>query len=269
MLPELLRSLTLRCPRWARSLGLAHEQVAITYRHRRHRDAWAPHLAASRAAILDGAARCRGRRLACVIGAGDCLDVPVRELTECFERVVLTDVVLSPEAQRLARQSRGQIRAEIWDATGALSALADAPGTLTLEQATALFAQADPELPPGGEPDLVVSANCISQLGVVPVQRLAGVDGDAAAAQRCAAAASQRHWQWLAARPGVRVLLGDRTRLDLSPTEHELNRESVPGMEGLRASDRTWRWWLAPIPELSSDYHRVHEVGAWIDGPHL
>ena len=262
MLPELLRSLTLHAPPWAHRLGLVHEHVAITFRRKRTKTAWAPHLAASKAAILSAARRCRTRRRALVIGAGDCADVPVSELAARFDEVVLTDAVLGPEMRRHARKSRGKIRAEIWDATGALTSLAAESHALGPDAAEAVFANADAGPPPGGEPDLVVSANCISQLGVVPLDRFAHVDEN-----RCAAAAARRHLHWLSKRAGIRVLLADRVRIDLSETGAELRREHTPGMNGLRQPNELWRWDLAPIPELSREFHRIHEVGAWIDGP--
>ncbi len=120
--------------------------------------------------------------------------------------------------------------------------------------------------PPGGEPDLVVSANCISQLGIVSVDRLRVAGADEAFEKRCGAAAARRHQKWLAARTGVRVLLGDRARLDIDAQGRELKREQMPGMDGLRRPDRSWQWMLAPIPEWDPKFHRVHEVGAWIDG---
>jgi hypothetical protein len=241
--------------------------VAITFRRRRAAAAWAPHLAASKAVILEAAGRCAGHRRALVIGAGDCADVPVPELAARFDEVVLTDVVLGPEMQKQASRSGGRVRAEIWDATGALATLARDWRTLKPVQVEALFESADPGPPSGGEPNLVVSANCISQLGVVPLDRFPGVEEDDLLQTRSGAAAARCHLRWLAARRGVRVLLGDRARLDLAADNRELRREPVPGMEALRAPDRTWRWSLAPIPELSRDFHRVHEVGAWIDGP--
>jgi hypothetical protein len=265
MLPELLRSLTLRAPGWARRLGLVHEHVAITFRRRRAAQAWEPHLQASRAAILAATDRCAQRRRALVIGAGDGADVPVAELAARFDELVLTDVVLGPELRRWVRRSRRRVRAEIWDASGALERLARERANADAAHLAAVFAQADPGAPPGDEPDLVISANCISQLGVVPLDAFAAAEDDAFV-RRCAAAAARRHLGWLAARSGVRVLLGDLARLDLAPDGRELRRELVPGLEHLRPPDRSWRWMIAPRPELSREFDRVHEVGAWIDG---
>lgn len=267
MLREFLRTLLVDSPPWARQLGLAHEHAAIAARHDRARAAWAPHLAASREAILAGAARCAARRRVLVIGAGDCLDVPVAELVAQFDETVLADVVVSPAARRLARRFPGRLRCVSWDATGALAALAASRRTITAPAARLCFERAEPGPPPGGEPDLVVSANCLSQLGLVPAHSLPAAEKDKQLPDACAAAAARRHLDWLAARSGVRVLLADAARLDIAPDGRVLKRENLRGRFGLRAPDRAWRWELAPIPEWSPDFHRVHEVGAWIDGP--
>ena len=72
--------------------------------------------------------------------------------------------------------------------------------------------------------------------------------------------------EWLAKRTGVRVLLADVERLNIAPDGRVLKRESLSARYGLQRPDRRWRWDLAPIPEWSPDFHRVHEVGAWIYG---
>ena len=62
----------------------------------------------------------------------------------------------------------------------------------------------------------------------------------------------------------MRLLLADLARLNISADGREIKRESLSERYGLKQPDRQWRWNLAPIPEWSPDFHRVHEVGAWI-----
>jgi hypothetical protein len=252
------------CPAAARELGLLHEHRAIARRHERMKRAWASHLQASREAILAAALRCPQLRSVLVIGAGDCLDVPVAELAVEFERVVLADVVIGREARRLAKILAPKVRCEAWDASGALAAVAARKAVLTPAEALAIFESAHAGPPPGGEADLVVSANCISQLGLVPGHSLPAKETDSGLPDRCARAAARRHLQWLAARSGVRVLLADMARLNLSPEGRVIKRENLSERYGLAQPDRQWRWNLAPIPEWAPDYARVHEVGAWI-----
>lgn len=252
------------CPVAARELGLLHEHRAIARRHARMQRAWASHLQASREAILAAAAHCAQRRSVLVIGAGDCLDVPVAELAAQFERVVLADIVIGPVARGWAKKLGPKMRCEAWDASGALATLAARKAALTPAEALAIFSAADAGPLPGGEADLLVSANCISQLGLVPGHSLPAKEQDGDLPDRCAKAAARRHLTWLAARSGVRVLLADMARLNLSPDGQVIKRESLSERYGLAQPDRQWRWNLAPIPEWAPDFHRVHEVGAWI-----
>jgi hypothetical protein len=267
VIAKLIRRLTTTCPRPARELGLLREHEDIAQRHAKVRAAWAPHLAESRKVILEVAARCPRRERALVIGAGDCLDVPVAELAELFREVVLADIVTSAEVKRWARRLPDRVRGVNWDASGALAALAAVRATVAAHAAPEIFARADPGPPPGGEADLIVSANCISQLGLVPAHSLPAHATDQGLPDRCAKAAARRHLAWLAQRPGVRLLLADAARYDIGPDGKQLKKETLHERFGLPKPDRTWRWNLAPIPEWSLDFHRVHDVGAWVWGP--
>lgn len=267
MLREFLASLGAVAPRSARRLGLVHEQVAIAARHRRVGAAWKPHLDASRRVILAAADQCSQTNSAWIIGAGDCLDVPVAELARRFRSVTLADVVVSPSARRWARQFPHTVQCVVWDATGVLERWERERATLSPEDAVRALEAADPGFPaPAGAPDadLVVSANCLSQLGLVPAASLAAARSDDDLPRRCATVAARRHVDWLAARPGIAVLLADLARLDVAPDGTVLRREDLGAGLPAREPDERWRWDLAPIPEWDRAFHRVHEVGAWV-----
>ena len=265
MLIEFIDALRIRCAPGARTLGFAHEAAAIASRHRRVGASWGPHLAASRAVILRGAARCQKHHRVLVIGAGACLDVPVAELAEIFAEVILADVAVSTASRRWRRRLPGKVHPIAWDATGALAILASSRREIISADVERLFASSDPGRPPQGEADLVVSANCLSQLGLIPAEQLTAAAFDDKLPARCAQAAAKRHVEWLAVRPSVRVLLSDVARLDVASDGHELVRRTIFENLDLRLPDQCWYWDLAPIPELSREWHRVHEVGAWID----
>ncbi len=263
VLCELVSTLRVRATSSARALGLAREHAPITARHGRVNTAWAPHLEASRQAILVAVSKCPRRESVLVIGAGSCLDVPVAQLAHEFNRVLLADVVLSPVARRWARRSDGKVEAMSWDATGVLETLARQRRSLTAREAEALFGSGVPGLPDSIQPDLVVSANCLSQLGLVPAGALLATRHDPLLPQRCALAAATAHLRWRANNSGVRILLADIARLDVAPDGNILLREELLGGLPLPPPVRTWRWDLAPIPEWSASCHRVHEVGVW------
>jgi len=267
MLRELLDTLRTTCAPGARPLGLAYESAAIAARHRRVGTSWAPHLAASHAAILQAAACCQKHDRVIVIGAGACLDVPVKELANQFTEVILADVTITPEARRWQRHFPGRVRALHWDATGALTALAAQRRTLSSMEVEYLFTESNPSLPIETEADLTVSANCLSQLGLIPADNVKAAEKDDELLARCTQAAAWKHLRWMSERSGTRLLISDIAQLDIAPDGRELARHPLFNELKLRQPDQTWHWNLAPIPEWSRHWHRIHEVGAWLDAP--
>lgn len=265
VLRQFIRSLRVDAHPAARRLGLVREHVAIDARHARVAEAWKSHLDSSHDAIREISGRCPNRNRVLVVGAGDCLDVPVPDLAAHFGEVILADVVISPVVREFEKNLPTKVKGVVWDATGALARLAQRSGPLTTVEAASIFEHADPGPPPGGEPDLVISANCLSQIGLVPAESLPKARPDPNFIARCAEAAARRHVRWLGERPGRRLLMADAARLNISPDGTLLRREPLTDPIGLPLPDRQWRWDLAPIPEWSHRYHRVHEVGAWLD----
>lgn len=263
MLKNFWRSLWIQAPAAAQQLGLAKEHHDIARRHAKVAAAWAPHLAASKALILEFAEGCEKHEQVLVIGAGDCLDVPVAELADLFQRVILADIVVSRTARAWAKRRPGRVLCENWDASGALATLAAVKDSVTAGEAPGIFARADPGPPPGGASDYIVSASCISQLGLVPGHSLPASAKDQDLPERCARTAAKRHLAWLQEQEGVRLLIADAARLDIGRDGRQLKKETLHERFGLPKPDRVWRWDLAPIPEWAPDFHRVHEVGAW------
>lgn len=104
MLADLIRLVAMPAPLDHRRVGCVSDSVRLASRSRRCRAAWAPHLAATREAILASAATAGRRRTAIVLGSGLLDDVPLAELAAGFERVVLVDAVHPWSARRSARR---------------------------------------------------------------------------------------------------------------------------------------------------------------------
>ena len=146
--------------------------------------AWAGHAAASREMILAGRARLGAPSpRVLVLGAGACLDVPLRELCEGGGRVRLVDMdgpALSQAVERLPPGLRRRVDVRRLDLTGGLERLgatvapsvetASATGLAALPNQLASFHFERPafaELPSAGW-DMVVSSAVLSQLIAFP-----------------------------------------------------------------------------------------------------
>ena len=169
MIGEWLTHLTTPCRQPFRRMGYLRELIAIRERHRRCRKAWRIHLAASRALILEAVERCPGRERVAVLGSGSLFDIPLAELAGRFRQVTLIDICHLRETQRTASRLAN---VELVDAD--VSGVAEALGSLRPQDGTPL-----PEPAPDSivlsDADLIISANLLSQLPLIPLDYLSVV----------------------------------------------------------------------------------------------
>ena len=150
-------------------MGFLTSSIQVRARYARCAAHWEPHLLSTKAAILSAAALARGRRVALLFGAGLLHDVPLRELSEMFEEVVLVDVVHTLRARFIASRF-SNVRLCTLDVTGVAALLPklgrDRSQSLPRSVPTAFL---DEE-----RLDLSVSVNLLSQLAWVPGRYLKG-----------------------------------------------------------------------------------------------
>lgn len=269
MLLEAIEHFFTPCPRPWLEMGYLREQIAIAARYGRCREAWAPHLLACHEAIREGIARCTTRRRVLVLGAGLVYDLPLPELLGGFDEVYLADLVHRPRHRFQLREHRDQLRFVRFDISGVLLRLYREGAHLDEQSLLKLLREAEPGLPEelGGEPDLVISSNVCGQLMLLPMDwlgRKREVSDELARA--CEAEAAKTHLRWLSQRSGTRVLITETERLRRDRHGEVSSSYTVPGLEALRAPDRSWSWSLAPIPEYARDTHLEHSISAWIEG---
>jgi hypothetical protein len=240
----------------ARRTGHLAGAVSLWSRARRCRADWSDHEAHTQMIVeraVDGLAE---RRTCLVLGSGLMRDVSLPRLAEIFERVVLIDVVhLWPI--RLAARRHPNVRLVDLDITGTTD--------LLLGRATGLADplgrfRADPRI------DLVISANCLSQLALLPVERMRRRGG--LARSRYPDLGRRIVEGHLAAlrRFSARVcLLTDDEGLDVGPNGEILDRYDL--LEGVKLppADDDWSWTLAPLGEVSPDHAVVHRAHGFVD----
>lgn len=250
MLPELILNATAWTSPALRRLGLVGDAVALWSRAVRRRRSWAPHEARCHEVVRRAVAALSARRTVLVLGSGLLRDVPLADLAQAFERVVLLDAVHLLPAQLKARRVGAEL--VVADLTGAAAWLA---GKATTRQDPLRRWREDARL------DLVISANVLSQLPMAIES-------------------------WLERRPDQANslpvdLLGDVIRLHLA----DLGRMACPtclltdvsyrvaGRDGatlaeedllhgtvLPEPDESWDWEVAPFGEIARDEAHVHRV---------
>lgn len=279
MLAEFLQHLFLPMPRWAKQMGYGREVVSLEARHRRCRDAWAPHLQASRDLIAAAAEDCPGTRHAVVLGSGPLLDVPLDSLARRFDRVDLVDIVHTKSARRRA-QAHDNVTLVLADISGVAPAvyaqavtaepvgdrpapplgMRDASCKVITDTLDAGLAKGDrlgelreprpnPDMIAGA--DLVVSANVLAQLPLLLLDWLAAHRPfpDEAARVAFGRAVVDHHLALLQNHPGRVVLITEVLRLierDGTPVEKIDPLFGAP----LFAEGGEWWWDVAPPGEI-------------------
>lgn len=266
MLAEALTWLITPAPWVARRFGYLKEAVAITARYHRCRDAWAPHLAASRSAVTAFSAALSSRRTLVVLGSGAGLDLPLEALANEWQQVVLVDLVHPwPIRHRARRWSN--VALATWDVGGVLPTLRRHPPVL-VEPHT------DWPLPP--ETDAVISLNLMAQLPVLPLAWLERRGVSEAERHAWARAVVAAHWRQLATLSLPVLLLTDFAAEWWVCENHSTQNDNHNKEKMLAVAStlfgfalpclpqRTWPWRIAPCGEESPLWERRLQVGQFV-----
>ena len=250
-------------PYHLRAMGYPVELRALGARRNRCQSAWQSHLQNSQTIILESAELCAAKRKALIIGSGLLFDIPLGELSRRFEKVVLVDIV---HLWRVRRQASRYPNVQLLqlDVTG------------VVEQVYAIARGRQPLQIPGQQPDyfldddfdLVVSANILSQLPVIPNRFMARrIDSWSglylADFSRCLV---EHHLDWLAMFPDVVCLIADLERLQYDGAKLIKREQSLWGVR-LPPEGRVWCWDLAPRPEMDFRYDIRHRVVGYANFP--
>jgi hypothetical protein len=221
--------------------------VNLWARANRCRAAWAEHERQTKAAILKAAEGCRQRRTAVVLGSGLLRDVPIAELSQLFDTVVLVDLVhLASVRSWIVLRRLKNVRLIERDLSGLDALLAgQSPEPLS-------FLRQVPYL------DFVTSANLLSQIGIGVSRRIPADDNAGGGVHRLIAA----HVEGLRQIPAETCLVTDThyTVIDRNGAKHE----TVDLMHGIDPGPAraAWDWPVIPFGEESRDYQIVHHVMA-------
>ena len=140
-----------------RTFGYLKRLIALEFRAKRCEAAWAEHQRNCKNFITKAADLCAQQRLCVVIGSGLLLEVPLRALSDRFERVILVDTFHMAQVAREAKKLFN-VKLLTGDVTGVFKAMKERrpPGPH--------HPAPPPLIPHLKEADLVVSCNCLTQL---------------------------------------------------------------------------------------------------------
>lgn len=286
MLGEFIQHALMAQPKWVRRMGYGREMVALEARHGRCREAWRPHLDASRRLIGRAAASAPRTGRAVVLGSGPLLDIPLEDLAARFDRVELVDIVHPRSTRRRVRKLANVdlVEADVSGAAfdiyglaitaepaekrppppiglrGQSCAVIHKTITETAALGAALTTLPEPKPDDGlvAGADFVVSANLMSQLALLPLDWVASECpwADETAQLGFARQVVDHHLALLrrAAEAGARVtLITEVLRLVSDANDRPLEKiDPLFGAQIFSVGEEWW-WEVAPMGERWPD----------------
>jgi len=270
MLYEAIQFLTTPCSSAARKLGYLSQAIALEARYKRCRFGWSLHLKNSQELIREAIAQCPGQRKAVVLGSGLLLDIPIKDLSADFEQVDLIDIVHLRAARRRVQKFHNVHLIET-DITGVVQELARLKGTMTG------YTDAGPPEKSWPQPycddqlfegaDLVISANILSQLPLLPEEYLTSLGCEnSKAIDKYGRSIINHHLKLLKHLDCMVCFIADVERCILSKPKPSKNENLLYGVKPLIAA-HSWMWNIAPAPEVDRMTHVHHRVVGGIIPP--
>ncbi len=275
MLVEWLQYLATPCPKHLRAMGYPQEIIATQARYRRCREAWRPHLENTKAFILESAAAAKGDRTAVVLGSGMLLDVPLAELSQRFEQVILVDILHLPWVKFRARRYPNVGFQEL-DVTGVCEMLFEQvtqpqSGQGAFADLPAICPEPLPRRLGLSSIDFLASVNLLSQLPIRPRAYLEK-SGSSRSEQDLEAFSNKLiagHLSLLKQSAEEICLVADLERMICDSDGTIVDRETALSAQGVSAQElgkpgMEWNWDISPRPESYKEYDVCYRVGGFV-----
>lgn len=251
MLIELFKHITTSTPEYVKKMGYLREIIAIEQRFKRCKSQWLEHLERTKRNILNTISLCSDKKRVVVLGSGFLLDLPLRDLANTFDEVILVDIIHMPSV-RDAASIFSNVKLINTDITGIAEKI-----FLSKPKPEGNLPQSEPFFPLCDDGcSLVISLNILSQLPVIPCQYLIGsLKWDET--EKLLSWSNQimlSHYKAISRLKCPVSLITDWEMIYVDKKGNEVEREiTVPFLSRIDPDDQ-WRWNIAPIGIESRKY---------------
>lgn len=235
----------------ATQFGYLKEVIAIKARFARNKYSWQTHLQSCHELIVDFCNLHPNAKTISILGSGHLHEIPIEKLLESMQKIYLYDLVFPRAVRNLAAKSQ-KIQLVEKDLSGCLDGLRQ--GKLRLKSPFLNFSS-----------DLVVSANILSQLPILPQQWILNQNlVDEEEASRFSKEIIKNHLRMLQNLQVPTLLYSDVNRLFLDASNNVIKIESSLNEVTLRREViKNWQWDIAPSGEISKDFSLRMQVEAF------
>ncbi len=253
MLYQLLIFLLTPASSMAKKYGFLYQSISLEGRYKRCRSAWLPHLKKCQDIFLQVAQKVPNKKRVVILGSAHLHEIPFHLLSQNFEEIILVDII-HPLKHRWLKKRCSKVDLIEMDLSGALASL---DRVESLEELHRLIKDLQKQSIFLFEADLIVSANVLSQLALLPIDAIEKkIERKLSVEEKdtiCTAFA-ESHLQNLRRCRGHKLIYCDRQVLYKDPQGQLIYEGSYPVSFKDWTPLDSWIWNIAPLKEASKEY---------------
>lgn len=246
----------------AKKYGFLYQSISLAHRFERCKKAWLPHLKNCQDLFTETVHGLPQQKSVVILGSAHLHEIPLHLLVQNFENITLVDIIHPLKLHWIAKRN-SRLKLITLDLSGSLDKL---DSIQSLEDLHELLRQLQSQTLFHFEADLIVSANVLSQLGLLPIEalekklkrKLTIEEKD----QICTAFA-QLHLQNFKNCQGHKLIYADREVLYRSPQGELIYKGHYPVDFTGFTKIKEWEWLLAPLKEASKEYSIEMKIEAF------
>ncbi|MFM6929752.1 MAG: hypothetical protein ACKOX6_14885 [Bdellovibrio sp.] len=246
----------------ARKYGFLYSSIALRHRYRRCKKIWLPHLKNCQDLFLETVATLPSKKSVVVLGSAHLHEIPLHLLMDNFEQVTLVDVI-HPLKHHLYAKRYSKLQLVTMDLTNSLDKIQELQN---LDDLNKLAQDLAGQQLFHFNADLIVSANLMSQLALLPLdavekklkRELTLEEKDVICTQF-----AETHLKNLSGCHGVKLVYSDREVIYKDPQDKVIYTGHYPVRFDGYKKLKEWHWLLAPLKEASKDYAIEMKIEAY------
>lgn len=246
----------------AKKYGFLYQSIALQQRYKRCRSFWLNHLKSCQDLFLDAIKDLPQKKKVIILGSAHLHEIPLHLLEQNFEEIVLVDVI-HPLRHHWIEKKNSRLKLITLDLSKALDKLDQIKN---LEDLKNLASELEDEDLFFFDADLIVSANIMSQLALLPMEHLEKKTKNTLELTEkddlCRRFA-EMHLKSLLKCKGKKLIYADREVIYLDKEEKETYRGGYAVDFSHFQKLQEWEWYIAPLNEASKEYALKMTVEAY------
>ena len=247
----------------AKKYGFLYQTIAPEGRYKRCRTAWLTHLKNCQDLYFEAIKRLSQKEKIVVLGSAHLHEIPFHLLNDQFQEIYLVDIV-HPLKHHWLQKRNPKVRLIDMDLSGSLDQLENLQSLEDLDQ---LIENLKKETIFNFEADLIISANILSQLALLPIsalERKLKRQLSIEEKDKICTTFADLHLKNLDSCKGQKLIYCDREVIYRDPKKEIIYKGAYPVQFTGYQPLKSWIWDIAPLKEASKDYSIEMKIDSFI-----